>query len=420
MAHGIVVRPNSTEDVQRVVLIAKKYRIPLLAHGSGTSLAGQANPIPHTPGICVDLSGMDRILAINEADSDIVCQPGVRWNEINSHLQDIGIPLFFPLDPGPGASIGGLISTGCSGTNAVRYGTARNEWILNVTVVLPSGKIIKTRSRARKSSAGFDLTKLFIGAEGTLGIITEVTLRLAPVVPTTVATMQFADVSQAVQTVIALLNKGVPLQCAELLDSVAMRSINIAGGAARKYDDADALFLKIQNPTPAILDTVRRTCLARSGTHFTLAKTPHEADALWADRKNAYFSHYSLMPGARGLATDICVPISRLPQFVLETKADFEAHGIVGPIVGHVGDGNFHALILYRTPEQEAAAHAAEDRMVKRAVALGGTCTGEHGVGVAKKQYLVEELGPETVELMKTIKRAIDPDNLFNPGKLYP
>lgn len=232
--------------------------------------------------------------------------------------------------------------------------------------------------------------------------------------------MQFSDVSQAVQTVIALLNQGVPLQCAELLDSVAMRSINVAGGAARKYDDADALFLKIQNPTPAVLDTVRRTCLAHAGTRFALAKTPEEADALWADRKNAYFSHFSLMPGARGLATDVCLPISRLPQFVLETKADFAAHGIVGPIVGHVGDGNFHSLILYRTPEQEEAAHAAEDRIVKRAIALGGTCTGEHGVGIAKKQYLVEELGPETVELMKTIKRAIDPDNLFNPGKLYP
>ncbi|KZV88695.1 FAD-binding domain-containing protein [Exidia glandulosa HHB12029] len=419
-SHGVVVRPTSTNEVQHVVLVAKKYRIPVVVHGSGTSLEGQANPLPGVHGICVDLSAMDRILEVNEADCDLVCQPGTSWNDINVHLSGAGIPLFFPLDPGPGASVGGMISTGCSGTNAVRYGTARAEWILNMTVVLPSGKIIKTRSRARKSSAGFDLTKLFIGAEGTLGIITEVTLRLAPVVPTTVATVQFRNVADAVSTVLKLLNLGVPLQCAELLDSVTMRSINLAGGAARKYDDADALFLKIQNPTRAILDTVKATCEAHYGTRFELATSPEDADVLWADRKNAYFSNYALMPGARGMATDICVPVSRLPQFILETKADLDAHGIIGPIVGHVGDGNFHSLLLHRTPEEEAKAQAAQDRMVKRAIALGGTCTGEHGIGVTKKKYLKEELGEDTVELMHTLKRAVDPHNLFNPGKLYP
>lgn len=418
--HGVVVRPGSTEEVQRIVLLAKKYRIPIVPFGSGTSVDGQANPLGGGHSICVDMSGMDQIIEIHEDDADLICQPGARWTGINEHLKEKGIPLFFPLDPGPGASIGGMISTGCSGTNAVRYGTARGEWILNITVVLPSGEIIKTRNRARKSSAGFDLTKLFIGAEGTLGIITEATIRLAPVVPTTVATVQFKSVGDAVSTVLQLLNLGVPLQCAELLDSLTMRSINLAGGAARKYAEEDALFLKIQNPTPSLLRIIEKTCAEHSGNRFSVAKSPGDAEAMWADRKNALFSAFSLMPGAHLLGTDVCVPVSRLPQFIVETKADLDAYGIVGPIVGHVGDGNFHAAILYRTPDEERKAREAEDRMVKRALALGGTCTGEHGIGVTKKQYLAADLGESSVELMRTIKRALDPYNLFNPGKLYP
>ncbi|KAI0933110.1 hypothetical protein AcV7_004679 [Taiwanofungus camphoratus] len=419
----VVVFPQSTEDVVLIVKIANKYKMPITPYSGATSLEGNFRA-PTVGGICVDMSGMDRILEIHEADSDLICQPGAQWMDINDTLKKKGILLFFPLDPGPGATIGGMISTGCSGTNAVRYGTAKSEWILNVTVVLPSGEVIKTRRRSRKSSAGFDTTKLFIGAEGTLGIITEATIRLAPVLPTTVAVVQFPNVRKATEAVIEIMNKGVGIQCVELVDDDFMHATNLYGISKRKYPETDSLFLKFQGPTARAIqesvDIVRGITKKYGGTGFELAKNEQDAVDMWTDRKIALWSGLALLEGCRGWSTDVCVPVSRLPNLVYETKEDLKESGIISTIVGHVGDGNFHALLLFRNDEELEKARHAVHRMVERAIALDGTCTGEHGVGIGKRQYLIDELGEGTVELMKTVKRAIDPHNLFNPGKLYP
>ncbi|KAF8558658.1 hypothetical protein OG21DRAFT_1595268 [Imleria badia] len=421
--HTVVVYPRSTEDVINIVKIATKYRMPVTPFSGGTSLEG--NFRGHAVGgICVDMSNMDKILEIHEQDSDVVCQPGVGWMEINETLQKKGIPLFFPLDPGPGATIGGMMSTGCSGTNAVRYGTAKGEWFLNATVVLPSGEVIKTRTRARKSSAGFDVTKLFIGAEGTLGIITEVTIRLAPVLPTTVAVVPFPNVKQATEAVINVMNRGVGIQCVELCDSEFMRSANLFGGCERTYPEVDCLFFKFQGPTQASIQEtaqiVKEIVKKHGATGFELAHNEKEAKDLWAARKNALYSGLARLEGSRGWSTDVCVPISRLPDLVYETKEDIRELGLVSTIVGHVGDGNFHALLLFRNDEELKIVQEAVHRMVERAIKMEGTCTGEHGVGIGKREYLYSELGEGTVELMRAIKKTIDPLGLFNPGKLYP
>ncbi|KAJ3712152.1 FAD-linked oxidase-like protein [Lentinula raphanica] len=429
ISHSVIVYPSSTEDVVKIVKIATKYRMPVTAYSGATSLEGQFRGYA-TGGICIDMSQMNRILEIHEADSDLVCQPGVGWVEINDTLRyslhasnlNLGIPLFFPIDPAPTATIGGMISNGCSGTNAVRYGTSKGEWFLNVTVVLPSGEVIKTRRRSRKSSAGFDTTKLFIGAEGTLGIITEVTIRLAPVLPTTVAVVHFPDVRKATEAVRDVMNRGVGIQCVELLDDIFMHAINNFGQSGRIWPIKDTLFFKLQGHNRTSLTdsakVVKEVVEKHGGFGFQLARNDKEADDLWHDRKNAHYSGLALVPGSRPIATDVCVPVSRLPDLVYETKEDLKTLGLVAPIVGHVGDGNFHAQIMFTSDAELAAAKVVVERMVHRAIAMDGTCTGEHGVGLGKKQYLVEELGTGTVELMKTVKRALDPLGLFNPGKV--
>ncbi|KAI0061432.1 FAD-binding domain-containing protein [Artomyces pyxidatus] len=424
LPHNVVVYPHSTEDVVKIVEIANKFRMPVIPYSGGTSLEGHFLG-GADGGICVDMSRMDKILVIHEADSDLICQPGVGWMEINETLKERGIPLFFPLDPGPTATIGGMLSTGCSGTNAVRYGTAKGEWFLNATVVLPSGEVIKTRRRSRKSSAGFDVTKLFIGAEGTLGIVTEVTIRLAPLLPTTVAIAQFPNVRNATEAVVEILTRGVGVQCIELTDAAFMQATNLYGASARKYDVADHLFFKLQGPSAAsIKETARivqEVVKKHGGSRWTLAKDAEEAETMWTDRKNAHYSGLAYGgDGAKGWATDVCVPISQLPELVYQTQQDLEQSGIKYTMVGHAGDGNFHTLMLFKTDEELVTVRRLVHRMVERAIALDGTCTGEHGVGVGKKEFLVEELGEGTVKLMKTIKRAIDPHGLFNPGKLYP
>ncbi|KAI0362722.1 D-lactate dehydrogenase cytochrome oxidoreductase [Trametes cingulata] len=422
--HSVVVRPESTEEVVEIVNIARKYRVPIVPYSGATSLEGHFSGYP-AGSICVDISAMNKILEIHEDDSDLVCQAGVRWEDINSTLKEKGIPLFFPLDPGPGATIGGMIGTGCSGTNAVRYGTARGEWFLNVTVVLPNGKVIKTRRRARKSSAGIDMTKLFIGAEGTLGIVTEATLRLAPVIPSKVAMAQFPDVERAVAAVQEILNTpaGPHIQCVELLDNHMMKAIADAGLVSETYPINDTLFFKIQGD-PAAIDSTARTVQEIVSRHdsmnFKFAKTEDEAEELWESRKYALMSTIQSEEGARCWTTDVCVPVSKLPELVHETKKDLEQSKLRSTIVGHVGDGNFHAFILFQSDDELKAVSDAVHRLVHRAIALDGTCTGEHGVGVGKREYLAEELGPDTVELMWTIKRAIDPLDIMNPGKLYP
>ncbi|KAF8170891.1 FAD-linked oxidase-like protein [Mycena galopus ATCC 62051] len=423
--HSVVVYPESTEDVVEIVKIANKYKMPITPYSGATALEGQFIGHPGG-GICMDMTGMNKILEIHEADADVVCQPGLGWMELNETLQAEGIPLFFPIDPAPDATIGGMASTGCSGTNAVRYGTAKAEWFLNVTVVLPSGEVIKTRRRSRKSSAGFDTTKLFIGAEGTLGIITEVTLRLAPLLPTTVASVQFPDVKAAVEASIQILRSGIAssIQCVELVDDTFMAATNKYGASQHQYAESDGLFFKFQGHSPAALAETARVvkdiCGKHGGSGFRLAKSDEEAHDIWQDRKNAHHSGMALVPGAKGWATDVCVPVSKLPELVLETKKDLERIGMPYTIVGHVGDGNFHALLLFTTDEELKLVKDAVHRMVVRAIALDGTCTGEHGVGLGKREFLVEELGAGTVALMKAIKRTVDPLGLFNPGKLYP
>ncbi|KAI0085452.1 FAD-linked oxidase-like protein [Irpex rosettiformis] len=423
--HSVVVHVISTEDVVKVVNIARKYRVPVVAYSGATSLEGHYSG-ESQGSICVDMSGMDKILEIHEADGDLVCQSGARWEDINVALKEKGIPLFFPLDPGPGATIGGMIGTGCSGTNAVRYGTAKAEWFLNVTVVLPNGKVIKTRRRARKSSAGFDTTKLFIGAEGTLGIVTEATLRLAPIVPTKVAMAQFPDVEHAVSAVQEILNTpyGPHVQCVELLDDNMMAAINNAGLVSKSYPVKDTLFFKLQGTPTTIKDTasaVQKITKKHGSRQFEFASTDQEAAELWENRKYALMSTMTAGgEGARVWTTDVCVPVSKLPELVYETKKDLKEHGLKSTIVGHVGDGNFHALILFNSDDELKPVSDAVHRLVHRAIALDGTCTGEHGVGVGKKEYLIDELGEGTVELMRNVKYAIDPLDIMNPTKLYP
>ncbi|KAF7977209.1 hypothetical protein HWV62_4471 [Athelia sp. TMB] len=401
LSHSVVVYPQSTQDVVKIVNISRKFRMPIVPYSGATSLEGHF--IGATGGgICLDMSEMDAILELH------------------------GIPLFFPLDPSPGATLGGMLSTGCSG------------------MVLPSGEVIKTRRRARKSSAGFDTTKLFIGAEGTLGIVTEVTIRLAPLLPTNVAVAQFPDVETATRASIDVMNRGVGIrasivssltwmisspahsltECVELCDDNFMRATNKYGQSQRKWPEKDSLFFKFQGPSQLALDEtariVKEVVEKHGGTGFSLAANAKEAADLWADRKNAHYSGLALVEGSKGWATDVCVPVSNLPRLVQETKRDLAELGIVSTIVGHIGDGNFHCLLLFKNEEEQAIVRDAVHKMVERAISLDGTCTGEHGVGIGKREYLYEELGEGTVELMKTIKRTLDPLNLFNPGKLYP
>ncbi|KAI0700461.1 FAD-linked oxidase-like protein [Cytidiella melzeri] len=426
----IVVFAQSTADVVIAVDVSHKYRVPIIPYSGATSLERHHNK--HA-GICVDLSRMNQILQINQQDGDLVAQAGAKWVDVNATLKEKGIPLFFPLDPSLGATLGGMMATGCSGTNAVRYGTARAEWFLNATVVLPSGKLIKTRRRARKSSAGFDSTHLFIGAEGTLGIVTEVTIRLAPVLPTRVAVVQFPDVHSASKAAIEILNRGVGVQCMELVDTFGMRALNLFASThsntssslpLRQWPPSDSLFFKLQGPTPLMLSetarVVREVATAHGGTGFEYAADEREAEGVWEVRKNAMNACAGMFPGKGWVVTDVCVPVSRLPDLVRDTKKDFDEAGLEGIVGGHIGDGNFHSMMVYRSEEERERLDEACARLVQRAIALDGTCTGEHGVGEGKRKYLVDELGQGTVDFMKSIKQSLDPLNLFNPGKLYP
>ncbi|KAG8890571.1 hypothetical protein FRB98_007125 [Tulasnella sp. 332] len=424
MAHTVVVFPDRTEDVVAVMKVATKYHMPVVAYSGGTSLEGHFTGIAGGC-ICVDMSGMNRILEIHEEDSDVVVQSGLSWEELNATLKEKEIPLFFPLDPGPGATVGGMIATGCSGTNAVKYGTAKSHWFINVTVVLPDGEVIKTRSRARKSSAGFDLTKLFIGAEGTLGIVTEATLRLTPLVPTSVAIASFPDVKQAADAVRDIVNStaGDALQCIELVDDKFMYATNTYGTSQRKYLEKDSLFFKIQGSPSSIKENagiIEGIVKKNGGLSFEVAESEKDAKDLWQDRKNGLWSAMSMVPNSKGWSTDVCVPIGRLADLVYETKKDLAKLGITSAIVGHAGDGNFHALLLFSNDKEFIAVREAVHRLVERALDMDGTCTGEHGVGIGKKEYLYQELGHGTVDLMKAIKRTVDPLGIMNPGKLYP
>ena len=412
----VVVFPRSNDEVASIVRLCHLARVPVIAFGVGTSLEGHVAAL--YGGVCVDLSQMDRVLEVNVEDLDCRVQAGVTREQLNSELKGSG--LFFPIDPGADATIGGMAATRASGTNAVRYGTMR-ENVLALTVVMPDGRIVRTAKRARKSAAGYDLTRLFVGSEGTLGVITEVTLRLYGIPEAILAAVcPFPSLAGAVRTVIQTIQAGVPIARIELLDPSAIGAINRY--SKLDYPQLFTLFFEFHGSETGVkeqVETVQALAGEQGANHFTWATRQEERTKLWQARHDAYFASLQLRPGCRGIATDVCVPISRLADCILETWVDVEKASMPVTLVGHVGDGNFHLLFLI-DPESEAERHEAEainERMVMRALAMDGTCTGEHGIGLGKMDFLVAEHG-EAVAVMRQLKRALDPDNLMNPGKL--
>jgi D-lactate dehydrogenase (cytochrome) len=415
----IVVFPHANDEVASIVRLCNAARIPVIAFGVGTSLEGHVAAL--YGGVCLDLSQMNRVLEVNEADLDCRVQAGVTREQLNAELKGTG--LFFPIDPGANATIGGMASTRASGTNAVRYGTMR-ENVLGVTVVTADGRIIRTGSRARKSSAGYDLTRLFVGAEGTLGVITEVQLRLYGLPEAiSAAVCQFDDLKGAVDSVIAAMQLGIPVARIELLDDVQMDAC-IRYSQLSQYAPKPTLFFEFHGTEAGVreqAEMIEAIASEHGGSRFQWTTAQEERTKLWKARHDAYYAVLALSPGKQAFATDACVPISRLTECVLETQADVVATGLVAPIVGHVGDGNFHLVVLFdpTKPEERAKAEGLAARVSLRAIRMGGTCTGEHGVGVHKLDALVAEHG-EAVSLMQAVKRALDPNDILNPGKTVP
>jgi D-lactate dehydrogenase (cytochrome) len=417
MPPDAVVFAETTDEVVAVVRICAEAGIPIIPFGAGTSVEG--NTLAVNGGVSLDLSRMTRILAVNSEDFDCVVEAGVRREQLNEHLRDQG--LFFPIDPGANATIGGMASTRASGTNAVRYGTMR-EAVLALTIVTADGRVIRTSRRARKSSAGYDLTRLFVGSEGTLGIVTEVALRLHPIPEAiSAATCGFESLQGAVDTVVQSIQMGVPLARVEILDDVQIRAVNLWS----KLDLAEVttLFFEFHGSDRHVaeqVETVNELAKANGGGEFRWAARPEDRSKLWKARHEAYYAAVNLRPGAVGWATDVCVPLSRLAECITQTKADLAGTAVPATILGHVGDGNFH-VVFSIDPENKdelEEVQAINARLVRRALAMDGTCTGEHGIGLGKMEWLEEELG-EAVDLMRSVKRALDPANLLNPGKIF-
>jgi len=417
MPPDAVVYAESTEDVVFVVLQAARHRVPVIAYGVGSSIEGHLLALHG--GISIDLSRMTAVLAVNPEDLTVTAQAGITRKQLNAAIKDSG--LFFPIDPGADATIGGMAATRASGTNAVRYGTMR-ENVLALTVVTAEGKVIRTARRAKKSSAGYDLTRLFVGSEGTLGIITEVTLKLYPQPEAiSAATCSFPSVDAAVQTTIATIQLGVPIARCELLDALTVKAVN----ARDKLGLPELPLLLFEfHGSPASVEeqakTVEAIAAEHGATDFQWATRPEHRTRLWEARHNAYFACLQLKPGCRSFTTDVCVPISRLADCINATIADTEASFLPAPILGHVGDGNFHCAILANAedPREVEEAERLNTRIVERALAMDGTCTGEHGVGIHKMGFLREEHGDDVLELMARVKRAFDPLNILNPGKI--
>jgi D-lactate dehydrogenase (cytochrome) len=413
----VVVYPRTTEEVSEIVKLCAAHDVPVIPYGTGTSLEGHINA--PFGGVSVDVSLMKRIIAVHDEDLDCVVEPGVTRKELNEHLRDKG--LFFPIDPGADASIGGMVATRASGTNAVRYGTMKDA-VLSLTVVMPNGEIVKTASRAKKSSAGYDLTRLFIGSEGTLGVITEITLKLHGIPEAISAGIcPFPSVKAACDAVIMTIQSGIPMARIELLDEVQVRAVN--SHAKLTLPESPLLLLEFHGSEAGVQEQAERfgeIAAEFGGGPFEWATKPEERSKLWQARHDAYWAARGLRPGAQSVATDVCVPISRLAECVDETKRDIVESGLIAPIVGHVGDGNFHVqpLVNMDDPAEIAACEAFVDRLVKRALSMEGTCTGEHGIGQKKMKYLEIEHGPAALELMRGLKRAVDPHNIMNPGKI--
>ncbi len=412
-----VVFPRSTEEVVEIVRMCVAEEVPIIAFGAGTSLEGNVTPV--RGGVSLDLSEMNAIVEVNPEDFDCTVQAGVRREQLNEYLRDQG--LFFPIDPGANATIGGMAATRASGTNAVRYGTMR-EAILSLRVVTPDGRDIRTARRARKSAAGYDITRLLIGSEGTLGIITEVTLRLHGIPETiSAAVCGFETLKGAVDTVVQSIQLGVPLARVEILDDMQMKAVNLRSGL--DYPELTTLFFEFHGSPAGVaeqIDNVKMLAEANGGGEFRWSNLPEERSKLWKARHEAYYAALGLRQGSVGWVTDVCVPIGRLTECITETKQDLAGCPIPATIVGHVGDGNFHVIFALDpdSPSELEEAEQLNRRIVERALAMDGTCTGEHGVGLGKQDWLVAELG-DAVDMMRTIKRALDPKDLFNPGKIF-
>ena len=414
-----VVWVNDTSEVCEIVHVAGEYRVPIIPFGAGTSLEGHINA--PDGGLSVDFTNMNKVLAVNDRDLDCVVQAGISRKALNDYVRDLG--LFFSVDPGAEeATLGGMAATRASGTNAVKYGTMR-ENVLNVTAVMADGSVVKTASRARKSSAGYDLTKLLVGSEGTLGIITELTVRLFGIPEKTLAAVCTFDTTEAAcNTVIQSIQLGLGVARMELLDALMIKGINAY--SKMTLEEKPTLFLEFHGTEVSARDQVEQfKTIAESegGGNFAWAEKEEDRRRLWKARHDVYWATKNLRPGAEAIATDVCVPISRLADCLLETQKDIEELGILSPIAGHVGDGNFHCqpLIDMSSPKEVAAVKEFLTRLSGRAIAMDGTCTGEHGIGQGKAKYLLAEHGTG-VALMRQIKRAFDPDNILNPGKILP
>jgi D-lactate dehydrogenase (cytochrome) len=413
----VVVFPQSAEEVAAIVAVCAAHGAPIVPYGAGTSLEGNAAAV--RGGVCIDFAQMNRLIELHAEDLDCRVQPGITRKRLNAELRDGG--LFFPIDPGADASIGGMTSTRGSGTMAVRYGTMRDN-VMALEVVLADGRVIRTSRRARKSAAGYDLTRLFVGAEGTLGVITEITLRLHPVPEAMSAVVcPFASFEGAVATAIAVSQAGIPVARIELLDEVMIRGVNRY--AKLGIMEQPTLFLEFHGTPAAVAEqaeAVREIAHENGALGFESATRTEDRNRLWTARDNTLYAGTGLRPGAKAVITDVCVPVSRLAECLIATKRDIEQSGLLAPIVGHVGDGNFHTLILVdpASPDEIARAQALHERMVSRALDLDGTSTGEHGIGTGKIAFLERELG-EAVDVMRAIKRTLDPKGIMNPGKIF-
>lgn len=412
-----VLCPRDAKNVQQAVRICADHRVPVIAFGTGTSLEGHVNA--PFGGLCLDLKDMNRVLAVNGQDFDCVVEPGVTRKELNDQLRDQGV--FFPVDPGANASIGGMASTRSSGTTAVRYGTMKDN-VIAVKAVMPNGEIMTTGRRARKSSAGYDLTRLMVGAEGTFGVITELTLKLHGIPEAVAAAVcRFPNIQAACDAAITAIQSGIPMARVELLDEMQVRVCNAYSKLG--FAETPMLFLEFHGSDAGVAEQSERfgeIVKEFGGSDFEWSARPEDRTRLWQARHDTFWAMTSFRAGAKVVVTDVCVPISRLAECVIETKRDIERSGLIAPIVGHAGDGNFHAgvMVMMDDPDEVTRAKAFIDRLAERSVAMEGTCTGEHGVGEGKKQFLEPELGAEAVTIMRAIKQAIDPQGIMNPGKI--
>jgi D-lactate dehydrogenase (cytochrome) len=416
-APDLVVYPQTTEEVSAIVKLCAAHDVPVVPFGTGTSFEGHVNA--PFGGVSVDTSMMKGIIAVHAEDLDCVIEPGVTRKMLNEHLRDVG--LFFPIDPGADASLGGMTATRASGTNAVRYGTMKDN-VLALKVVLPNGEVMTTSRRAKKSSAGYDLTRLFVGSEGTLGLITEITLKLQGIPEAISAGVcPFPSVKAACDATILTIQSGLPVARIELLDALQVRACNLYSKLT--LAETPMLFVEFHGTDEGVKEQSERfgeIAKELGGGPFDWATRSDDRTRLWQARHDVYWASMGLRPGAKGVSTDVCVPISRLSECIEETQADIATSGLIAPIVGHVGDGNFHVLPLVdmENDEEVKAAKTFVERLVQRALAMEGTCTGEHGVGQGKMKYLEQEHGAEALAMMRALKLAIDPQNLMNPGKI--